>query len=775
MRKIDFYVENRKIELFDNEQIVVNSTVQNISDISSVFTDYVNTFTIPSTPINDSIFEYYYNNDLVNQIDHNLSRNSHIEIDGVIFKTGKIRIEKAEVKGGVSENYSVSFDGDLVTFKDLVKDDKLKALDFTSLNHAYNGQEIQDRIEGIADYDVCYPLISSSRVWQYGDLTTNDINTAAGAIVARELFPAVRVSKILDLIQSRYSVVFSGSWLSSEKITQSYLYFKNRENTVFYSEPVDVVFGVGNPDTDFLYDSIVQYKYAFMDSLLLSPSNIISNVNQSARVQIITAATCDYYLDIYINGVYHTSQLGSGSYNFWIYFNLPNIDAPKNYSFKIRSTNPMTFTGDVYYLINYMEFTGMVSLNQVEYYTESITSASTTLTTDIGSFAPDMGVLDFMKGLYNMFNLTAFGIAELDYKIQPVDLFYNSGIDRNITTYITDENFTIERPKLYKNIKFEYQKSVSVLNMAYFDLFGKEYGNLTAQFDFDGGDFAISLPFENLMHQRFDNTALQVGYCVGTSPEYKNYIPKPIILFRNSLTSIGSGGEFFFNNGTTTDSITSYVPFGQDYNEYSLNFGSDISTFTNEIVTKSLYQQGYEDYLANLYNKQTRQVRAKANFPLSTIVDLKLNDSLIIRDKKYIINDVQQNILNGEVSLSLLSNWRITLDYNSHFYIYSPAQSLSVYFSIPSDITITIGACIETQFATPDITTLNDECIAVFSCTENTLGINRTNTFPLSFSGITIPNQFLVITQSPITGYIILESAIHDKLLDEEGNKILFE
>ena len=41
MRQVQVYIEGLKIELFEDEQINVTSSVQNINDISKVFTDQV--------------------------------------------------------------------------------------------------------------------------------------------------------------------------------------------------------------------------------------------------------------------------------------------------------------------------------------------------------------------------------------------------------------------------------------------------------------------------------------------------------------------------------------------------------------------------------------------------------------------------------------------------------------------------------------------------------------------------------------------------------------
>jgi len=147
MRSVQIYVENQILDLFSDEQIIVNSTVQNISDIGKVFTDFSQTFTIPCSDRNNLIFEYYFQNDVDNQIDHNRRRDARIEIDHIPFRTGKIQLEKSEVKSTNGESYTVSFYGDVVNIKDLVGDAKLGDLNYATLDHTYSGPEIQARVE----------------------------------------------------------------------------------------------------------------------------------------------------------------------------------------------------------------------------------------------------------------------------------------------------------------------------------------------------------------------------------------------------------------------------------------------------------------------------------------------------------------------------------------------------------------------------------------------------------------------------------------------------
>ena len=79
MRKVQIYVENKRIDLFEDEKIQVKSSVQNISDISKVFTDFSQGFNVPASDNNNSIFGFYYNNDL-DQFNANTRVDCRIEI-----------------------------------------------------------------------------------------------------------------------------------------------------------------------------------------------------------------------------------------------------------------------------------------------------------------------------------------------------------------------------------------------------------------------------------------------------------------------------------------------------------------------------------------------------------------------------------------------------------------------------------------------------------------------------------------------------------------------
>jgi hypothetical protein len=236
-RKVQIYIEPifesgdfQEVELFNDETIEVTSTVQNIADISKVFTDVSLSFSVPSTPNNNAIFQHFYNSDVDASVDHNVRRNAFIEIDLTPFRTGKISLEKANIKKGLADSYQITFYGDLLSLKDKFGEDKLSDVkEINGYSHEYTGTEILNRItDDSIFYDVRYPLISWKNLWQYNTGGgTYDITQNTHPIFYSELFPALSVRRLMEAIGSKYGLTFTGSWMSDQRFIKCFLLLKN--------------------------------------------------------------------------------------------------------------------------------------------------------------------------------------------------------------------------------------------------------------------------------------------------------------------------------------------------------------------------------------------------------------------------------------------------------------------------------------------------------------------------------------------------------------------
>jgi hypothetical protein len=78
----------------------------------------------------------------------------------------------------------------------------------------------------------------------------------------------------------------------------------------------------------------------------------------------------------------------------------------------------------------------------------------------------------------------------------------------------------------------------------------------------------------------------------------------------------------------------------------------------NTVLNNNLFTQYYASYFYGLTNTKNRLTNVTTTFPLSLLTKIKLYDRLVIRDKRYIINDIKQNLTTSEVELNLLHDFR---------------------------------------------------------------------------------------------------------------------
>jgi hypothetical protein len=264
-----------------------------------------------------------------------------------------------------------------------------------------------------------------------------------------------------------------------------------------------------------------------------------------------------------------------------------------------------------------------------------------------------------------MFNLTCYSEDGINYTVDTLENYYLDGSDIDITKYVIQDKKSLNRVKTHKKINFDYEKSESLINVGFNSTNGIEYGSLhySNTPPAEGEEYSIKLPFEDL---NFSNLSglLQVGYALKT--DLQKYIPKPVILYDYNSTALTTAPQFYFNtniSGGTSTPHTVYKAFGQETlisgETYGLNFNEQQSTLTNEIINNSLYQQYYSAYFANIFNFKARLVKVNAILPTSILTTLKLNDNVIIRDTKYLINTFTTDLTTGEVQFELLTDQRL--------------------------------------------------------------------------------------------------------------------
>ena len=680
MRKVQLYIEGTRIELFNDEQIQVTSSIQNVQDISKTYTDFSQGFTVPASDNNNRLFEHWYNSDIDFTTDNNLRKDAFIEINLTTFRKGKVQLDGANLTDGKPSSYKLTFYGEGVTLKDTFGEDLLSDLDYTEYTHNFTSDEIRARIEDDSNtYDVKYPLITSNRIWEYqsslpnaqlpnwlvSTSTQNDIHTTSGSIHKSELFPAFRVSKIFNLIEGKYGITFQGTFLQDERFTNLFLWYKGKEQLSFISSPLAI---------DFTAKSSVPVtstpNYAEVAAYLTNSVDLTAN---TIRIQDTIADIFTHYITInvasFTSGVtFYVDAYQNGNYYQTVTINSTGNQAPiqisnvigldSTMSFEVRANSAGVIDFDlIYNVVGVVEDSSGVPVNFNNQITITVPSITIAANIDLTSSAPAMKIADFFSGILKMFNMTTYSITDGEYWVEPLDDWYSKGAVVDVSEYIDVSSIELSRMPLYKKISFKYQDSECALNKYFLTTFNKAYGDTSYQYNYDGGEFTIQLPFENLLQQKFTGTDLQVGYSL--NKEFSPYVPKPVLLYQyqnldcNFKLKNDGGGHYTIGN---------YTPFGQDLlsnnTNYTLNFAPETSTLLDYPIQNTLFANYYFSYLYNLYNLKQRLTSVKAKLPVSLLTGLELNDRLLIRDRRYIINEMKTNLTTGDVDLQLILDFR---------------------------------------------------------------------------------------------------------------------
>ena len=473
------------------------------------------------------------------------------------------------------------------------------------------------------------------------------------------------------MIETQFSVNFNGTFLSNNKFLNAYLWLKNAEDftpilsyEVFKYQDYENTFNPG-ANAKFQWQNIDLVNYRFTSS------------SESTNIWIHTV---EFY--------YRATGTGVFDVELW---NITDNVSEKKITGNVASATTVTLSllGDyLSYLPNKtfevrisvvsgtivftsgFSFIGLnteLAVGGLQYPQLLKTTTPQTIVQSelkINRQFPEIKIEDFFSGILKMFNMTCYSTDGINYTLERIDDYYNSGAFIDITKYIDIEsNTNIQRVKTFKKINFDYEKSESIINVGFLGSTGLEYGSLSADTGYDGEEYSIKLPFEDLNFNNIGGGLLQVGYALKS--DLAKYVPKAVILYDYNPTALTTCPQFYFNTnltGGTSTAHTTYKAFGQETlisgETFSLNFGTQQSTLTNEIVTNGLYAQNYDNYLANIFNIKSRIIKIKTYLPTSILTSIKLNDRLIIRDKRYIINNMNLDLTTGEVQFELLNDFR---------------------------------------------------------------------------------------------------------------------
>jgi hypothetical protein len=662
---IEIYIGSEKLDLFKDEDVNITLSIQNVRDISKLFTDFTQNFSVPASRNNNDIFKHYYNSDITGGFSASLRQDAIIYLNKEVFREGSIELNGVNMENGKPSAYEVVFFSAGVNLKDLFGEDELIDLDLSAYDHSYSGSVIRGAMEGTTPLhsgNVIYPLISPVADWFYdsssSDHNDNDIayhtSNDTHGLDYYELKPAIKISKLIDAIESKYSITFTSTFFGTSKFTDLFLWGHRREGYMFKDQEN------GFTAQKINFTSATGTGFDITEDVATIPSSY-----SDLQWRYSITSTSDYQVHFYINGAYYSSRSHSGNVTdaqmFFIGLNTGD-------KIQMRFSPPVNWDGSTITITSASASGRDFDTPSTILWTASTsTSQSFTTNVEMSDQMPEMKVYDFLSGLVKMFNLVIEPTSRTAFNIEPLDDWYSSGSTYEITEYVDTTSQKINKPELYKRISFKYQEADSYPMRAYRETNGgRGYGDLNADFTFDGGELITESTFEIMKYQKLDDPSNGVtNFLVGKSidKEGKPYIGSPVIFYSSGTLDITSYPIGFVDETERTTTATNQVYLCANVNNTTaedvtqmLTFGQEVDPLHEQSYTQTLYNQYWEDYVTDLYSISRRLYSMKAILPYSITSRLKMNDKLDINGKRYIINQMKINLRTEEADIELLND-----------------------------------------------------------------------------------------------------------------------
>jgi len=668
---IDIYIGNDKLEIFKDEGIQLTSSVANVNDISRNFTEYTQNFTVPASDNNNRIFKHYYNADIDNTFDARTKVNGRIELSGIPFKYGKWKLLKANVKQNKVANYTINFTGNLFSLKEKFKDDELPSLDLSAFDHTYNSTNVQTGLgSSLFSGSIIYNLFAKKQYYYNGTASDNtntetlaNIAWGGGANVGvlwSDLKPSLRLIKVIEAIEAKYDITFSRDFFGRSEFNDLFIWL-NADASILGTPTEQLIdwdsgngsdFGLSNSTDTWANTQTASVNYKYRITIEPTLSNIPYKVivkNFGVKVAEFSCDGGDYTSD------FITIPLVNG------------ISTPFEYTFFVSSSNSISYEASILLRRSFP-----FALDK-----QSFASTNSLIDTfNVSANLPKIKVIDFMKGLFNMFKLVVVADQNDNIYINTFVDYYAEGRLYDLTRYTDFNSYDVERGNILNQIKFKFQEPTTILNNQFKLNTGVAYGDeeLTLEDEdgniLDGDSLSIELPFEQIVYERLPD----INDSVLTNIMYGGIFDETIDpanpkghLFYNKQVGLNTKTLAFINDvGTKIQLNAVNIPLhtqGLVNPQYSTIFGKELNEWDGLLIENTLYSNYYSDYINSIFNIKRRNFKFSCkNIPVRILTKLELNDIIQIKQNYYRIDNYNFNLLTGETTLNLLNSFDNTIN-----------------------------------------------------------------------------------------------------------------
>ena len=695
MRRLQLYIGTQRVDLFKDETVSLTQTIKNVKDLAKVFTEFTQTFSVPASSVNNKIFQHYYNFDISNGFDARKKADARLELNDLPFKDGKIALQGVELKNNVAHTYKITFFGNTVNLKDILGDAQLSSLSFSDYyNRDYDFATVTSVMEdGVTPFIV--PLITHTNRLIYNGVAhavfnpEDTINNIAAhnadtqnGVEWNQFKYAVRLQTIIDAIETKYDISFSDDFfnnVNNEQFATLFMWLHRKSGSVDRPTQVDFIF---TRLTD-----LVQTQSQGISSVTngIITVNIPNNGLQPSflRVNLTQASANPYSVQVIRNGGTVVGELNSVTGNQQLDVLAAN-GFQNNSTYTIQIGGVVTFNSQDIIVSVAATAPGVSALDIYKNSAQFGTNQSKEF--NIVEQIPKMKIIDFLSGLFNMFNLTTYVDNVGTIVVRTLDSYYAASTQvYNIDKYLDTTKSTSDVALPFSRIDFSYKGLGTLLAKQFEQLTNSGWGSLSYTlnggiYDAPSEPYKIELPFEHFQFERLydagqsttTSTDIQWGYSVNEN--LQSYIGEPLLFY---AIGIESGDPIRIRNtaDSAVEDITDYVipsnsqALSPSTNKFNIHFQNELNEYlANEPTgggfapvspalqfTDTLFETEYKEYIQDVFNFRRRLLKVTAYLPMKVYYNLQLNDLIEIGQDRYKINSLTTDLTTGKTEFELLN------------------------------------------------------------------------------------------------------------------------
>jgi hypothetical protein len=476
-------IDNKPVDLFNDESINLTRQLKDLQELSSVFTDFTQSINIPASPNNNTIFSNWFSeNALITGWNPNNGLDANILIHGLPVFEGRIELKGAKFIDGLPSNYDVIFYGKSKSILDLWGESQLNEIDFSDLNHIANYTNVTSSWgQTLLSGDIVYPLADYETGFRYSNFTgINDNIKKPRGIEIDDLRPAIKLKKLISKAFESVGYSVTGSFFSRADLTNLYVLPMQSSGPLYNKATSQPALFEANNLTTFspLTSGVATASFRKLPfpTIITNPAGAYNSTTNE-----FTANKTGWYK---IDFAFENLIMFPNPNKFIIAY-CRNGGSRYERTYTTSSILGDFFTIDTFVnagdilTIEYKTYSSLNTIGKLYFKCVAAPYGLKNTGVEMADTMPQIKIKDFINNVFKTFNLVAIPNQNNEVELHNIYDWYELGTLKDYTPYLDIKEISHEKIPVPATISFTHKESETLANGYFKSVANREYGSIS--------------------------------------------------------------------------------------------------------------------------------------------------------------------------------------------------------------------------------------------------------------------------------------------------------